>query len=194
MCQSNPLSSLEARTPQLPPEIIWIIIKDLLDDLSIAPPIPLNILTLNRHLHKLAVGAVYDTIIIPSLRLLYRFRKVIGGSPHLAYLVHNLWIGTPRLRTFQDVKQDRYGPFVAVDYILSKSPMIKKIALPSVLFPFEFAKLGSGIEHVTIGGGAIPELPCKVKTVHINGSIQPSRVQCLKQKTLRRIVFDLEGP
>ncbi|KAJ1306839.1 hypothetical protein OPQ81_007824 [Rhizoctonia solani] len=165
------------------------------DSKTITSPIPLNILTLNRDFHELVVRSAYHTIILNTLSLLYRFRKVVGDSPHLAYFVQNLWIGTSHLKAFRDWG---YGhgsaPFDAVGYILSKTPMIKRLALATPLFPLEFTKLGGAIEHITIGGGAIPELPSEVKTVHIHGSIIPSRVRYLEQGTLRHIVYDLERP
>ncbi|KAH7335253.1 hypothetical protein B0J17DRAFT_630337 [Rhizoctonia solani] len=191
----------EESAPQLPPEIIWIIIiKDLLVDLSTAACrgseavtsyIPPNILKLNRYIHKLVLTTAYDTIALTSPDLLYQFGNVVSNLPHLACLVHNLWVSTPRLGTFA---VGWISSVIAIGHILSKAPMIKRFALPTSLFLLEYAKLGSAIEHITIGGGEIPELPCKVKTVHIYGPILCSRIPRLKRDALRHVVCDMKRP
>ncbi|CAE6426151.1 unnamed protein product [Rhizoctonia solani] len=203
MHQPKTPPSLEDGTTWLPLEIIWIIIKELLIDLPFAAgrksepttsPMLFNILTLNRHLHKLAVKAVYRTIILSSSYLLRRFYHVASSSPHLTCLVHNLWMGTLQLDSFSDSKRCSPPTPIMVEYILSKAPKIKRLALPATFIPHKFAELGSEIEHLRVGGGFIPNLPCKVKTVHIHGSIQTSVARYLKQRGIKRVVYDLERP
>jgi hypothetical protein len=81
-----------------------------------------------------------------------------------------------------------------VEYILSRAPLIKRLALPASFIPRKIVELGSEIEHLRIGGGSIPNLPCKTKTVHIHGSIQPSVAGFLKQGGIKHIIYDLDRP
>lgn len=188
------------RVPQLPFELIWIIIEQALADLTIiscgelkvtSPPIPLYLLLLNRRIYALVVKLAYRTITISSSRSLARFLSVVTHSPHLSNLVHNLWIGTSNLEAFPH--QVGWAPCV-IARILSKSPRLKRVALPAAFFPPNFVMFGSAIEHITFGGGSVPGLPLEAQTVHVYGLVQPSWVRRLAKGALRRVVCDLRRP
>lgn len=197
-CCLEPLSPVAGpKPPSLPLELIWLILEQTLSHPPVytcgnTTAIPLHILTLNRTLHTLVTKLIYRTIVISSSRVLARFLSLVTRSPHLARLVQNLWIGTPRLEAF--AHQVGWVPF-AVGRILGLAPGIRRLALPAGFFPPDFCTTSGGtITHVTANGGGIPQLPPYVEVAHVYGLVQPRRIGCSKKGSLRRVVCELKRP